>query len=350
MTTPDLAALGWNDELASWWSDRGEDSLLPGRIVRVDRGYAVVATPAPFHADTFRLEDDVATGDWAAVDPVTEAGPVLVAIFPRRSAIRRRDPSAPGSRPREQVLAANLDTVFVLHALDRPTQLERMERSLVIAWDSGAEPVVVLTKADLVNDGAAEPGVDEVQRSIAAVTPGAAVHAISNVTGAGLDALDRYLIPGRTVALIGESGAGKSTLINRLAGEELLATGATRTGDAKGRHTTTARELVILPGGAILIDTPGLRALGLWDSALGLDLAFPDVFEIATSCKFRDCRHDTEPGCAIRTALESGDLHPRRWESYRKMLAEIEDQARRVERSREPGGRRPPPTVHRNEW
>ena len=350
MTTADRAALGWNDELASWWDDRGEGSLLPGRIVRVDRGYAVVATPAPFHADTSRLGDDVATGDWAVADPVTEAGPVIIAVFPRWSAIRRRDPSAPGSRPREQVLAANLDTVFVLHALDRPTQLERMERSLVIAWDSGAEPVVVLTKADLVDGAADVPGVDEVRRSIAAVAPGAAVHAVSNITGTGLDALAPYLIPGRTVALIGESGAGKSTLINRLAGEELLATGATRVGDAKGRHTTTARELVTLPGGAILIDTPGLRALGLWDSSLGLDLAFPDIFEIAATCKFRDCRHDTEPGCAIRAALEAGDLDPRRWESYRKMLAEIEDQAHRVERSREPGGRRPPPTVRREEW
>jgi ribosome biogenesis GTPase len=214
------------------------------------------------------------------------------------------------------VLAANVDVVFVVVALGAAPNLRRLERFLALAWESGAQPVVLLSKADLC------PDLPSVVASVVGAAPGAPVHAVSNVTGDGVEEVRSYLRPGTTVVLLGASGVGKSTLANRLLGTSYLATTAIR-GDGKGRHTTTHRELIPLPGGAVLIDTPGLRGLQLWDAESGLDQAFAEVEALFGDCRFTDCAHETEPGCAVLAALADGRLEPRRWESYRKLQREL---------------------------
>jgi ribosome biogenesis GTPase len=255
---------------------------------------------------------------------------VVAAILPRHSAIKRLNPSVAGARPEEQVLVANLDLVFVVHALDRPLQLQRLERTLVMAWESGATPALVLTKADLVDGGPHGHAVAEAVQAVRAIAPGVAVIPASNVTGLGLDEVLDLMSPGTTGALIGESGSGKSTLINMLLDEEAQSTGPTRSGDGKGRHTTTSRDLVVIPGRGALIDTPGLRAIGLWNGRDGLTQAFPDIASLATDCQFADCSHETEPGCAVQKALDDGDLEPRRLKSYRRMEREVANQEREL--------------------
>lgn len=275
-----------------------------------------------------------AVGDWVALDGSGGGDPMILAVLPRRAKFSRlvaHDPGADATR--EQVVAANVDVVFIVASLPdlhpRP-----IERYLTLAWESGARPVILLTKADLVSD------------RDAAVAPLAdlgdvPVHLVSVRTGEGLDAVRSYLAPGVTTALLGPSGAGKSTLVNTLAGEELLATGAV-SGDGSGRHTTTRRELIVLPEGGIVVDNPGMRELHLWLASDGLDEAFEDIVELETKCKFSDCRHEGEPGCAIQTALDDGSLDPARWESYRKLqreLAALEERLERRERSRARRGR-----------
>jgi ribosome biogenesis GTPase len=241
--------------------------------------------------------------------------PRVEAVLPRATAIARRDP---GRAARVQVLAANVDDVLITHPLSDPPNLPRLERELALVWDSGARPVVVLTKADLCE------AVDEARSLAESVALGVPVHVTSAVTGVGIDEVRAYLAHGRTLAVIGPSGAGKSTLINVLAGEDLRETREVRVTDHRGRHATVARELVVLPRGGLVIDTPGLRAVGLWESAEGLEHAFPDVIELAAGCKFRDCSHGEEPGCAVRAAVEAGELPVRRLESYRELAAEIQ--------------------------
>jgi ribosome biogenesis GTPase len=225
----------------------------------------------------------------------------------------------------EQVVAANVDTVLLVLALNRDFNVRRLERYVAAGWESGAQPVVVLTKADVCDDLAAR------EAEAAAVAPGVPVHVVSSWEGTGLDVLGAYLGPGRTVALLGSSGAGKSTLLNRLAGAEVMATGAVRDADDRGRHTTTRRELVRLPGGALLIDTPGMRELGLWDAAEGVSQTFGDLEALAVRCRFRDCAHDSETGCAVQAALTEGSLAPERLASYRKLQRELAFQARRTD-------------------
>ena len=319
---PELVPYGWNDELASQF----EDGAVPARVVRVDRGAWLVATPGGLeHCRPARSSlDPPTTGDWVAVWPEPGFGLVLDRVLPRRSVIRRRG-AAKGDV--EQPLAANVDTVFVVHGLDRRMRLPRLERGVVMIWDTGAVPVVVLNKTD-VADGAAALG------AVTASLAGVAVFAVSAATGDGLDQLDAYLGPGATVALVGESGAGKSTLVNALVGEDRQVIGRTRRADYKGRHTTTSRELVPLRGGAVLIDTPGLRGWGLWEDDGGLARTFEDVEGLFVDCRFRDCTHRAEPGCAVLAALGSGGLDTRRWASYTKLQRELEAMARRA-RSRE---------------
>jgi ribosome biogenesis GTPase len=269
-----------------------------------------------------------AVGDWVIVHSEE-----LSSLLPRRSALvrgatdRGRDASvATGA----QVVAANVDSVFLVHALDSPLRARRLERELVVVHDSGARPVVVMTKVDLVDD--VDARLEPVRHTVGDV----AVHAVSTVTGAGIEALELALEPGLTVALIGPSGAGKSTLINRLAGSELLPTGAVRESDQRGRHTTVARELVLLPSGAILVDTPGLRSVGLWDADEGFEEAFADIEALATGCRFGDCRHRGEPGCAVREAVARGELDQQRLDAYLQLDAELDQLADRdVERQRE---------------
>jgi ribosome biogenesis GTPase len=323
--TSSLALLGWDSareaEFAPWIAT----GACPGRVGRPDRtSYLVLTGTGPVRATVAPplLRDAAETaipgsllptvGDWVAVG-AGEAGPTIEGVLSRRSAfVRHATSNATGAH----VLAANVDVVFIVVGLATPPNLSRIERMLTLAWESGAVPVVLLTKADLCDY------LPDVLDAVGTATPGVAVHAVSAVTGAGLDALGEYLLPGRTLALLGASGVGKSTLVNRLLGAERLATGAIRD-DGKGRHTTTHRELVPLPGGAVLVDTPGLRGVQLWDAAEGLDRAFADVEALAGRCRFRDCAHVSEPGCAVLAAVDDGTLDVRRVESHRKLEREL---------------------------
>jgi ribosome biogenesis GTPase len=250
------------------------------------------------------------TGDWVAA-----RGGLIEAVLPRRTQVVRK---AAGTETAVQVLAANVDVLFVVTGLDGDFNLRRIERYLLLARESGAEPVIVLNKVDLAADVAAP--VEETRRS----APGVPVIAASALTGAGVDRLLDLIAPGRTAALLGSSGAGKSTLINRLLGEKRREVAAVRPSDSRGRHTTTDRQLLILPGGQLLMDLPGLREIQLWGAGDGVDSAFGDLAELARGCRFRDCRHMTEPGCAVRAAVEAGELDPARVDNYGKMTRELE--------------------------
>jgi ribosome biogenesis GTPase / thiamine phosphate phosphatase len=261
-------------------------------------------------------------GDWVTLGGSRPEGPAIItAVLPRRSAFRRKEA---GGRTRVQVVAANVDVALIVSALPTPPNQRRLERYVTLAWESGAIPVIVLSKSDLVDD------LSAVSAAAHAAAPGVDVVAVSTVTGAGLDHLGALLRAEETAVLLGPSGAGKSTLANQLLGEARLATGAVR-GDGKGRHTTTHRELVRLATGAFLIDTPGLRELQLWAADDGLEAAFADVDEFAARCRFGDCAHDTEPGCAVRRAIEAGELEARRLEHWRDLRRELAHLHRRVD-------------------
>lgn len=285
-----------------------------GRVSRVDLGVCTILTDQGPVRVAFPHDADIAVGDMVSFTPGDPHR--LDEIEPRRSAFVR---NTAGQETRAQVVAANIDTVFLVNALDAPVNTRRIERALALGWQSGATPVVVLTKADVI----APEALALVLADVAAVALGVEVHVVSAATGEGVDAMtDQYLQPGLTVALLGPSGAGKSTLVNALAGEEVMATGDVRK-DGKGRHTTTHRELIPLPGGAFLIDTPGMRSLSLWEAGEGMDKAFADIEELAPQCKFNDCNHDAEPGCAVQAAIAAGALDPERLEGYRKLQGEL---------------------------
>jgi ribosome biogenesis GTPase len=312
--------------------------LVPGRVIRTSRRFTYVTTATETVPAMAAVDADPApvAGDWVALDPGDQEGSARVAaVLERWSALVRRDPAGAAA---EQVLAADVDLVFVVLGLDRPVKPGRIERSLVLAWDSGAEPVIVLTKSDVLDDPG--PVLDEVH----GVAGGAAVHVLSSTTGEGVAELSDLLAGDRTVVLLGESGAGKSTLLNRLAGEEVQRTAEVRAGDAKGRHTTVTRDLVVLPTGGVVIDTPGLRSLGLLDADVGLAAAYPDIEALAPDCRFRDCRHDREPGCAVAAAVADGTLDAARAARYRAMQEELDEgAAESVEVQRKRGAGREPP-------
>lgn len=266
--------------------------------------------------------DRLAVGDWVAVRIVDEDTRRVHAVLPRRSTLRRQDP---GSGQAEQLLAANVDLVLIVAPLDR-LRVSRVERELLVAWESGARPVVVLSKADVAEDAAA--AADAMARR----TGGAEVVTTSARSGEGIDRISALLRPNLTAVLFGPSGAGKSSLANALLGDEVLATGEVRDADHRGRHTTTSRQLVPLPGGGVLIDTPGIRSIGVWGGEEGLSAAFADVQELAMACRFRDCRHEREPGCAVSDAVARGALDPARLDSYRKLLGEVRDERIRPKR------------------
>jgi ribosome biogenesis GTPase len=319
----DLRQLGWTTFFAESFQPFAEDGFEAARVfighrcgyqLISARGELVAEVSGRFRHEAARPADFPAVGDWVAMAPVEgEAKAVIHAVLPRRTKFSR---GAAGDRAEEQILASNIDDVFIVASLNAELNLRRIERYLTLAWESGANPVLILTKADLC-DTLAEilPGVEEAAR-------GVPVHAVSSVTGQGMDRLAAYLGRGRTVALLGSSGVGKSTLINHFFGEELLAIQPVREKDDKGRHTTTHRELIALPCGGLVIDTPGLRELQLWDGAEGVVDAFTDIESLARQCRFRDCGHMAEPGCAVRRAVESGALERARLESHQKLAHE----------------------------
>lgn len=316
-----LAPYGWDEAWADAFAPHAAEGLLPGRVVRVDRGQCdVVTADGVVRADTaFVTPHDpmkvVCTGDWVAVDPEGAHPRYVQAYLPRRTAFVR---STSSKRSEGQILAANVDHAIVAVSLAAELDLGRIERFLALAWESGAQPVVVLTKADLVPDAMT---LSYLVQDVETTAPGVPVLPVSSVDGDGLDVLVA-LVGGGTSVLLGQSGAGKSTLANALLGEDVMEVRATRDVDGKGRHTTTTRNLLALPGGGVLIDTPGLRGVGLYDAETGVGQVFSEIEALAEGCRFHDCAHEAEPGCAVLAAIDSGELPVRRLESYRKLKRE----------------------------
>ena len=266
------------------------------------------------------------TGDYVMINYIESGDSQIIATLPRKTLFSRREP---GPVPRDQAVAANFDYVFIMQSLNQDFNPKRLERYLTLGWQSGATPVILLTKADLVDD------YWEFLTQVERVAAGVNTHVVSAHTGYGLPRLNAYLQPGKTVVFLGSSGVGKSSLVNALAGEEIMAVSAIREDDSKGRHTTTHRQLIRLQSGVLIIDTPGMRELGMWDVSEGLTDAFADVERYLGKCRFSDCSHEREPGCAIRAAIEAGQLDTARWESYRKLSEEAVDKAEMLRRKNE---------------
>jgi ribosome biogenesis GTPase len=317
-----LDSLGWTPALEDQFAPYAADGLEPARVAVEHRGAYLLYTtrgeqPAELagrlrHAADSRGELP-AVGDWVAASPTEPA--LIQAVLPRRTKFSRLAATDHGQTI-EQVVAANVDVVFLVAGLDGDLNLRRLERYLALGWESGAEPVLVLTKTDVCLD------VDAAMLAVETVAFGVPVHPVSNVTGEGIAELAPYFSAGRTVAALGSSGVGKSSLVNRLAGEELMATGELRA-DGRGRHTTSNRQLLLLPGGGLFLDTPGMRELRLWESDEGLAQTFDDVAAAAALCRFADCSHEREPGCGVRAALADGTLAADRYHSWRKLQAEL---------------------------
>ncbi len=329
-----IKSYGWDEHFEREWNQKctydmfpglvaGEtccSPMQPGRIVAdygqmlrvaADAGEFLVNRPLK------KLDKDIqlAVGDWVSLVNSEEAQSVCILdVLKRKTKFSR---AAAGIEVKEQIVAANVDTVFLIQSLNRDFNMRRLERYLIAAWESGAVPVVVLTKADCCDDVA-----DRVT-SVYATCPGVEVHSISCVTGEGIEEIRKYFVPGKTVALLGSSGVGKSTLVNTLAGKELLKTQEIREDDSRGRHTTTHRELLLLPEGGLILDTPGMRSLSLWEADAGMEIMFGDVEELTKLCRFHDCKHRDEPGCAVREAIDTGKLEMKRWESWLKLQKEL---------------------------
>lgn len=300
----------------------GQYSGIPARVTAVHKDrYAIVCQEGEAYARLKTreyyggFEAFPTAGDFVMIHYIPNGDSQIIATLPRKTYFARRDPDRGRG---EQAVAANFDYVFIMQSLNMDFNPKRLERYLTLAWQSGATPVILLTKADLTPDYAEQLMAAE------HVAPGVSIHAVSARTGFGLESLAPYLQPGKTVVFLGSSGVGKSSLVNALAGKEVMTEGGIREDDSKGRHTTTHRQMLMLPGGVMIIDTPGMRELGMWEVSEGLGSAFADVEQFLGKCRFRDCRHDREPGCAIRAAIESGELDAARWESYQNLSNEAE--------------------------
>jgi ribosome biogenesis GTPase / thiamine phosphate phosphatase len=328
-----LSALGWAEFHSASFAPFSLDGLVPARValehkhayqlLSADGELAAECTGRLLHTSAQRA-DLPAVGDWVAARiRAGERHADIHAVLPRRTKFSR---AAVGESGGEQIIATNVDTVFLVTALDQNYNLRRIERYLALAWESGAQPVVVLSKADLHSDVAAA------EAEVALVASGAPVVSISATRGDSLSALAPWLVSGRTIALLGSSGVGKSTLINRILGEERQLTHTISDVVGKGRHTTTRRELIVAPSGVLVIDTPGMRELQLWDTDVRtLDTTFSDVASLAARCRFGDCSHRSEPGCAVQSALEDGTLDPERWQSFQKLRREQAYAARKAD-------------------
>ncbi len=326
-----LAAFGWNDRLESIFNSDFNDTLVAARVVRVDRGAVTVQSAdgvlAAVVAGTLDPAGEPcspAVGDWVALDLAADTA-VVRAVLPRSGVLTRR---RPGAADHEQAVAANVDVVFIVESVERGPNPRRIERAVALAWDAGATPLVVLTKTDLCDDIEAAVAVARQGAPFSEVVP------LSAVAGRGVGELAEFLPSGSTAVLLGPSGVGKSTLTNALLGEERFAVSRVRKSDARGRHTTTHRELVVLPSGGCLIDTPGIRELGLWLDPGAVAPAFPEIDGAAARCRFRDCRHEAEPGCAVIAEIEAGRLDAARLASYHRLLREAEHLDLRMDASR----------------
>lgn len=342
-TDPALHVLGWDRAWTEAFASCAADGARPARVVAVHRETSIVrdgdgdrpvTVSGSFRFAALARSDYPAVGDWVVLD-----GDVIDAILPRRSVFKRM--AADGSRrgaslDDEQVMASNIDLALLVAGLDNDFNLRRIERYLAVAWSSAIDPIVILNKADLADD------VDGRLVAVDAIAPGVTTIALSARTGEGLDELRDHLRPGTTAAILGSSGVGKSTLVNALLGDERQAIGEVRASDSRGRHTTTHRELFELPGGGALVDTPGIRALEVLGAETGIETAFDDVVDLAADCRFSDCRHDGEPGCAVHAALGDGRLTEERLASHRK----LEREAARIARESDPRAR----AEHRRTW
>jgi ribosome biogenesis GTPase len=314
-----------------------EEKPAVWRVRRLDRGWSTLLGADGAEARVRNIGAEVAVGDYVTIDTLGER---VEEVLPRRSALVRRA-SFEGARAVSHVVAANLDTVFLLHAVTAGVNPRRLERELVLAFDSGATPVVLLTKADLADRAAIEHQI----HVVTSVAPDLAVHAVSSRQAETLEVLRPYIYGDRTIALLGASGVGKSTMVNALVGERVQRVGDVREGDQRGRHTTVAAELVALPSGGWLIDTPGLRAVSLWTSGGGIERAFADIFALSEKCRFRDCKHADEPGCAVQEAIAAGALPEVRLRSMERLIAEeaaVEEEQRERERAADRRGHRRP--------
>ena len=306
---------------------------IPARVTAVHKErYEIICEHGLTHARLKTKEyyvdtqDFPTTGDFVMINCIPNGDSQIIATLPRRTFFFRREP---GPIPRDQAVAANFDYVFIMQSLNMDFNPKRLERYLTLAWQSGATPVILLTKADLVEEY--WDYITQMER----VAAGVNTHVVSAHTGYGLQRLNAYLQPGKTVVFLGSSGVGKSSLVNALAGEKIMTVNGIREDDSKGRHTTTHRQLIRLKSGVMIIDTPGMRELGMWDVSEGLADAFADVEVFLGKCRFSDCRHETEPGCAIKAAIATGELDASRWESYRKLKEEAVDRDEMLRRKNE---------------
>jgi ribosome biogenesis GTPase / thiamine phosphate phosphatase len=319
----DIKRYGWNSSWNEYFCQYADQGFQPARICAEHKNSYRLLTgdgemggeiAGKLHYHASGKSDYPAVGDWVAVTNQSNSGIAIIhAVLPRKSSFSRK---MAGNTTEDQIVAANFDTVFIIMSLNKDFNLHKLERYTVLAWDSGASPVIILSKADLCDEVAEKIAMAE------ASAPGVQIYAISSCNGVGIDQIRQFFQPGRTVAILGSSGVGKSTLVNLIAGAEVVKTQAIREDDDRGRHTTTHRQLVCLPGGAMVIDTPGMREIGMSDVSDGFSNAFFDIEELGQGCRFKDCSHNCEPGCAVLLAIEKGKLSRDRFEGYMKLQKE----------------------------